>query len=59
MSCRCDLCGKFRKDEDVVAQEYACWDGLQVDHSFECKFCMSQVDYDRYFKKDEDGICYK
>jgi len=52
---KCDCCGKFRKDSEVVLQEHSCWDGLEVDQYLECKYCMSQADFERYFKEDKNG----
>lgn len=46
---RCDSCGKFRKIEDIVCIEDA--DGYNDYVQFmECRFCVSQADYERYFK---------
>jgi hypothetical protein len=61
-ACKCGICGKFRKDSDMVLQEYSCWDGMEVDQQFECKFCMSQVDFERYFPEEDcqyRGLCEK
>jgi hypothetical protein len=59
MACKCDSCGKFRKESDCVLQEYTCMDGMQVDQWLECRWCMSLADAQRYFPekypKDKDG----
>lgn len=46
---KCDSCGKFRKEDDLVLQEHSCWDGLEVDQWLECRWCMSLADAKRYF----------
>ena len=41
---RCDVCGKFRKNEDVIGCEgenNECW--------VECKDCCCGIDYERHF----------
>lgn len=44
---RCDCCGKFRKKSDIVCMQ------AEVDeYWYECRFCMSPVDEERYFKKE-------
>lgn len=53
MACRCDICGKFRKDKDVVAMEYTNWLGLEPDHWTECKYCMSESDFETYYPDEE------
>lgn len=50
---KCASCGKFRKESDCVLQEENNSDGFQLDQYFECKYCMSGADYERYFKKKE------
>jgi len=56
MKDRCDLCGKFRKTKDLigidngydeVTGEYETW--------VECKDCCSQIDHDRFFKKQGEN----
>ena len=54
-SCRCDICGKFRKEQDVFLDEGESSDGFSVEQWLECKFCCSPADYDRYFKKEKDA----
>jgi hypothetical protein len=53
MSYRCDCCGKFRKESEVVLQEEVCSDGFQIDQYFECRLCMSPADEELYFKSRE------
>lgn len=50
-ACRCDLCGKFRKEKDCVVQEEVSSDGFQLDQWIECRYCMAPVDAERYFKE--------
>lgn len=52
---RCDGCGKFRKEKDIVYIDYAVGDGLEVDNVSECRWCMSEADRELYFKEDSEG----
>lgn len=54
MANRCDCCGKFRKDEDCIIQEDYTYDNMVCDQWTECRFCMSEFDEQRYFKKEEE-----
>lgn len=52
MAYKCDVCGKFRKDEDIVCIDYS--DGYgDYDEQITCKWCMSDVDFERYFPNVE------
>lgn len=44
---RCDKCGKFRKDSDVVMSDHGDQFG-NYDESTECRWCMSPADRDHY-----------
>jgi len=49
MSERCDICGKFRKDSELV--------GMQAEGDeqwLECKKCISESDMERYFPEVEN-----
>lgn len=52
MTCRCDSCGKFRKESDVIIQEDWTFDNMVCDQWVECRYCMSQADEERYFKQE-------
>lgn len=47
MKIKCVCCGKFRKEVDLV-ELYGEYDESWL----ECKYCCSQVDYERYFKDE-------
>lgn len=47
---RCDCCGKFRKSSDCVTQEHCNSDNFVLDVWTECRFCMSKVERERFFK---------
>ena len=51
-SCKCDICGKFRKEKDCVLQEEVCGDGFELDQYLECKYCMSISDKETYFPNE-------
>lgn len=48
MTPRCDLCGKFKKEPDVV-----CMQSDSDEQWLECVDCMSPVDHERYFKTSQ------
>lgn len=51
---KCSCCGKFRKEDDLVAMEGDSSEGWS-DLWLECKYCCSPVDREMYFKeKDEE-----
>lgn len=44
---RCDICGRFRKAKDLVEMSS---DDEYLQHLWlECVYCMSDVDFGRYF----------
>jgi hypothetical protein len=48
---KCDVCGKFRKDADIVCIEY----GTELSgpqEQFECRYCVSESDRKSYFKEN-------
>lgn len=48
---RCDLCGKFRKIDDLVRV------GGEYDESWvECRFCCSKGLLESYFNKQPSGL---
>lgn len=52
---RCDCCGKFRKDSDLVIQEDVDHDGFGLGQWLECRFCMSTEDEQIYFPKRQQN----
>jgi len=49
--CRCDICGKFRKPEDVSLEEYVDGDGFSLDQYLECIDCMSPSDLEEHQRR--------
>jgi len=47
--CRCDLCGRFKKETDIALIE-----GEDLEQWLECKECMSQSDRETYFKEENE-----
>lgn len=48
---KCSLCGKFRKDDELVLQFDYDGDGFCVDEWLECMCCMSDSGRETYFSK--------
>jgi len=46
---KCALCGKFRKNIDLIGM-----DGEDDEFWFECLWCCSQADFDRYLDRKGD-----
>lgn len=53
VSARCNLCGRFQKKEDLLSV----W-GEGNDVWLECSQCVSQADFNRYFK-NKNGTTYE
>lgn len=60
MKLKCQCCGKFRKDSDVVEMSGDSDDCGGCETWTECRFCCAQVDVERYWPElinsgDENG----
>jgi hypothetical protein len=49
---KCNLCGKFRKQSDLLEMEGDSNDGYQGEVWTECRWCMSKCDLERLEKND-------
>ena len=51
---RCDCCGKFRRDCDVIIQEDWNFDNMVCDLYTECEHCMSPEDKGVLIKQESE-----
>jgi len=40
---KCEICGKFRKKEDLTLREKVCGNGFELDQYLECRFCIKEI----------------
>jgi hypothetical protein len=57
MKNKCSCCGKFRKAEDLVWFDDHDGDGWLRGSWMECRFCLSQSDFETYFPGGERKMC--
>ena len=53
---KCNCCGKFRKKDHLVGMSGDSDDCGNYESWLECIHCMSQDDFERYFKGEQEII---